>query len=127
MAYTLKPYQAQVATTSGFDALLAAWLIVSPFLVGFGYSAAAVTNNIVCGGVALILAIPRFMGSYREAWMSWIDCVIGVWVLISPWALGFAHNRGAMMNNLLTGIAMAALACWSALAHVSAGGESRQT
>jgi hypothetical protein len=110
-------YEAQVVTGSGLDAAVAAWLLLSPLFVGVAYVAAALTNNIVCGCVILILAIPRFMGIYRQAWISWINCAIGLWVLISPWTLGFARHHAAMINNVVTGIVIAALACWSALAH----------
>lgn len=116
MPYALDRYEAQVATGSGLDAVAAAWLLFSPLYAGFATVGAALVNNIACGAVILILAIIRFMGGVRQTWMSWINCLIGVWVLISPWALGFSHNHAATTTNVATGIVIAAMAFWSAIA-----------
>ena len=56
------------------------------------------------------------MGAYREAGLSWVNCLIGLWCVISPWAIGFAGYRAATTNNVITGIVIAILAFWSAVA-----------
>src|SRR5262249_37568742 len=44
------------------------------------------------------------------AWEEWINLLLGLWVLVAPWALGFADNTGAMGNHVVVGIVVAALA-----------------
>jgi hypothetical protein len=92
------------------------WLLISPFVIGFAGLTAAMTNNVVCGAVVIVLAVTRFAGAYRQAWMSWINCLIGIWVLISPWVLAFTQYRNATTNNVIIGIVIAILAFWSAAA-----------
>ncbi len=45
-------------------------------------------------------------------WYGWIFVGLGVWVLISPWVLGFSALNLALGNNVLAGIAIIILAFW---------------
>lgn len=36
--------------------------------------------------------------------MSWIYLILGVWIFVSPWLLGFAENLMALWSNLLVGL-----------------------
>jgi hypothetical protein len=105
-----------VSTASGLDALAGVWLLISPFVIGFASLTSAMTNNVICGAVVIVLAVTRFAGASRQAWLSWINCLIGLWTLISPWVLGFAGYRAATTNNVIIGIVIAVLAFWSAAA-----------
>lgn len=117
MAYALQHrHEGQVVTASGLDVLAGVWLLISPFVIGFSDLATAMTNNVICGGIVIVLAAIRFLGAYRQSWLSWVNCLIGIWAIISPWALGFARNQDASTNNVITGIVIAVLAFWSAVA-----------
>ena len=41
---------------------------------------------------------------------SWINMTIGMWVLLSPWLLGFTESGGATWNAVLTGLAITMVA-----------------
>lgn len=112
---TITHRREQIMTASGLDALAGIWLLLSPFILRF-LPGAAVTNNVLVGIVIAILAIIRFSGAYEQAWISWINAILGVWVLISPWVLQFADHRVPTTNNVITGIVVIILATWSALA-----------
>ncbi len=44
------------------------------------------------------------------AWEDWVDMVLGVWLAMSPWILGFADSDvSATRNALFIGIAVAVL------------------
>ncbi len=43
------------------------------------------------------------------AWEDWVDMVLGAWLAISPWILGFTDNDAATRNALIIGIAVAVL------------------
>ncbi|MFH1162148.1 MAG: SPW repeat protein [Candidatus Jorgensenbacteria bacterium] len=45
-------------------------------------------------------------------WYGWTLVGIGIWILISPWALGFSALNLALGNNVLAGIAVIILAFW---------------
>jgi hypothetical protein len=40
-------------------------------------------------------------------WEDWAGAVIGVWLLASPWVLGYSHHFAATANAVLLGIALA--------------------
>ena len=93
------------------NAVLGAWLVLSPWAIGYQGQMTATSNAIVIG-VALIAAalgaifVPR-------AWEEWTEGALGLWLIVSPWALGFATLRGAMLTAVVSGIVIAALALWT--------------
>jgi hypothetical protein len=36
-------------------------------------------------------------------WEDWLGVALGIWLLISPWTLGYAESSGATMNALFLG------------------------
>ena len=48
---------------------------------------------------------PRIIRDRKE----WIACVLGLWIAVSPWVLGFQHTV-AMFINLAVGLSIAYLA-----------------
>ncbi|MEJ8848543.1 SPW repeat protein [Variovorax rhizosphaerae] len=92
------------------NAALGVWLILSPWLVGFQDLETPTMNAVAVGillGAAALGAtfVPR-------AWEEWTEGALGLWMVISPWALGFASMRDPMMNAVVTGIAVVVLAVW---------------
>ena len=71
-------------------------------------------NSIIFGIVVAILAASRFSGS-AGPWASWVDALIGVWLIVSPWVYGYSGSRWEW-NSIVIGIIMAVLGTWSALA-----------
>jgi hypothetical protein len=108
-------YRRQVQTASGLDVLAGVWLLISPFVLAF-YSQAATTNNVILGIVIAAIAAIRFFGAFDAAWLSWINAVLGLWVLLSPWILGFSQFNVPTGNNIILGVIVIVLASWSALA-----------
>jgi hypothetical protein len=115
MAYAIH-HRGQVATASGLDILAGIWLLISPFVLAFSRVTGAMANDVVLGIVIGVLAAIRFFGAYRQTWLSWINALLGVWVLISPWVVGYSFNHVALTINVVLGIIVIILACWSALA-----------
>jgi hypothetical protein len=113
---TIAAHRAQVQTASGLDVLAGIWLIISPFIIGYGALTGATTNDVILGIVIGILAAIRFFGAYEAAFISWINVILGIWVLISPWVIGYSTHTGALANNIVMGIIVIILAAWSALA-----------
>ena len=42
-------------------------------------------------------------------WLSGINALFGIWVIISPWALGFSHTTNATMSCVICGIVVLVL------------------
>ena len=93
------------------NALLGAWLVISPWLMGYEDMPMALFNALIVG-IALIAAalgaifVPR-------AWEEWTECGLGVWLMASPWLLGFAAMESVMLTAVLTGLVIVVLALWT--------------
>src|SRR5262245_41275837 len=87
--------------------ILGAWLFVTPWFYDFAGGAAG-WNAWIMGGLIALLAIAA-LAAFAE-WEEWINLLLGLWVLVAPWALGFAENVSAMGNHAVVGIVVAVLA-----------------
>jgi hypothetical protein len=43
------------------------------------------------------------------SYLPWVSFILGVWLMISPWTLGFTANSAAFGNNMLVGGLIAVL------------------
>lgn len=92
------------------NAVAGAWLIVSPWVLGFqGISPAMwtmVATGIVLGAVALgATFVPK-------QWEEWTEVALAVWLAASPWLVGFAAMETAMVNAVLVAALILVLALW---------------
>lgn len=44
--------------------------------------------------------------------MRWLQVVLGLWLMLSPWLLGYESISVMMWNNLLIGIALVLTGLW---------------
>jgi hypothetical protein len=105
----------QIVLASGGNLILGLWLIVAPFVLTFTGSSAR-GDDIILGIVIAVIAACRVFGAYRSPWLSWANALLGIWVIISPWILGFSGKAQPTWNNVIVGIAITILAVWSAVA-----------
>lgn len=95
------------------NAVLGVGVVLSPWALGFQDMTMAMANAVVIG-LALIAAalgaifVPR-------AWEEWTEVGLGLWLIVSPWALGFNTHYQATMYALVFGVVIAALALWTLL------------
>ncbi|MGH8228039.1 MAG: SPW repeat protein [Steroidobacteraceae bacterium] len=111
---TRHDYGAQARAASGINVLLGIWLIISPWV--FGYASAddqAMWNAVSTGGLVLILAATRYAQPHTGSGMSWVNFLLGLWAIASPWVFVYANQGSAMWNNVATGIVIALIAIWS--------------
>ena len=93
------------------NAVVGAWLLASPWAVGYASDAVA-TGNAVLVGLALVagalgaILVPR-------AWEEWSEAALGAWLVVSPWVLGFAGQTDARMSAVSLGAVVVALALWT--------------
>ena len=102
------------------NALLGAWLILSPWVLGWQDHVAVVANCTVIGLALVAAALGAIF--LPRAWEEWTEGALGAWMVISPWVLGFSTLRDATSNAILTGIVILALALWVLLTDKEFGG-----
>lgn len=91
--------------------VLGAWLIVSPWALAHQGEAVPTWNAVVLG--LLIAAAAIWEMVQVKAWQEWANVVFGLWLIASPWVLGFAAVTAAMYNAVIIGIIAAVLALWA--------------
>ena len=77
-------------------------LAISPWLASFTSEAVASSNAVLCG--LLMLSFTAAAMLQVRDWRSWMNLVPGVWVLLSPWILGFATHIAAGAIHFLIGL-----------------------
>src|SRR5262245_17986387 len=73
-----------------YNLFLAAMLFVSPWLFRLTNEPGKVdlwVTSIIIGLVSLAAII-----AYRD-WEEWLNVLMGLWLIVSPWLLGFPHTR----------------------------------
>jgi hypothetical protein len=96
--------------------ILGIWVLISPFVLSL-ILPRMIWNNVVIGIVVGILAIIRANARNHPGW-SWLNVILGIWLIISPFVFGLVTGAG-MWNNIVLGIIIAALALGNASARMS--------
>jgi hypothetical protein len=79
--------------------LIGAWMIVSPFVIGFSHHLAGTANNIAVG-IALILLT---LGSTMNGLLRAAIALLGAWMYASAFILG-VPSEAYLLNNLILAV-----------------------
>lgn len=93
------------------NCLLGLWFVLSPWVVGYQGTSAAVASAIVLGILMIIAAFGAMM--IPKAWEEWSQVVLGVLMIIAPWVVQFSADADAMRTSVITGIVTLILALWT--------------
>ncbi len=100
--------------------LLGVWLIASPWALGFTDIPYALWNAYGLGAIVAVAAAAALLAFHE--WEEWVSMVLGVWLVISPWILGFAATAfaaevatvyAATWNFVFAGALVIGLASWA--------------
>lgn len=91
--------------------LLAVCLFLSPWVIGFVADRTPSWNAWLAGIVLGAFAIMT-LSAFAE-WEEWVNMVVGLWLIVSPWLLGFMANTHAMWTHVILGICTAAVSAWA--------------
>ena len=86
--------------------ILGAILFVSPWM--FGFDAGKVSENAYVAGILIAILAIAALAAFA-VWEEWLNLVVGLWTLVSPWVLGFPGTT-AMTVHVVIGAAVAILA-----------------
>jgi len=95
------------------------WEGLAPFILGYSGYVPALWNAIIVGVLLIILAawsaLTNDLGTKRA--LDWINVVIGAWLVISPFVLGYtaAGIVAGVWNAIIVGIVVIILEIWAAL------------
>ena len=89
-----------------YKLLLALFLFVTPWL--FAYTNEEVKIDLWVSSAAIVVLSFAALIAFSY-WEEWLNFLIGLWLVVSPWVLGFAHTR-AMHYSIGIGAVVAFLA-----------------
>lgn len=90
--------------------VLGFWLFLSPWF-GLGEMQSAAWNSWIFGLALAVISISAL--SRPQTWEEWTNLVIGIWLIIAPFVLGFSVETGAMWNHIIVGLLVGADALWA--------------
>lgn len=81
------------------------WLIISPFILGYSATNAAMNNDVIVGVIVGVLALITIIWARQTAsWLSWIIALVGIWEIAAPFLLGYTSTTSAAWNGVILGI-----------------------
>jgi hypothetical protein len=99
---------------------LGLWVIASPWIIKHvmatpsapgGVTEIAMWNHYAVGLGVVIMAV---VAAYAwRAWAEWANVVLGAWLLVSPWLLGFSGSADLMWNAVGAGAFIVLFAGWT--------------
>jgi hypothetical protein len=92
--------------------ILGIWLFLSPWILGFHNSMTGDSWNFWIIGVAFFVFGIAALNT-RTLWEEWVNLVLGIWLIISPWVLRYSNVATARDDAVVVGIIVAVLSIWA--------------
>ncbi len=115
-------YEGHVRAASVLSLLAGLWLFVSPYVLGFStyyYDFASWTVHAVAIAVIILSAI-RLLWPHGTEGISWVNAVIGLWLILSPFVWFLTGNFILMIDFIIVGALIVLFNVWGAMAHRAA-------
>ena len=91
--------------------VLAICLFISPWVIGFVGAMAPAWNAWIVGVLLGALALATL--SVFAEWEEWVNLVLGVWLIVSPWLLRFTADTHATATHVVLGVLVVAASAWA--------------
>ncbi|MER3537504.1 MAG: hypothetical protein C4298_05385 [Thermus sp.] len=82
--------------------VLGLWLLLSPWLLGYTSLTNALWNSVIVGILVALMALMHLRGG--PLWEEWVNLVLGIWLILSPWILGFSGMASPTWNAVIVGV-----------------------
>ncbi|ESX71646.1 hypothetical protein X759_21545 [Mesorhizobium sp. LSHC420B00] len=91
--------------------MIALWTLISPWVLvhlsmappsQIQISAGALWNFLVVGLIMMVISIAQLMAS--TIWEGRINAAVGIWLIVSPWVVGFGSDLVLTWNAVAVGI-----------------------
>ena len=78
-----------------YNLFLAAVLFISPWLFKLTNSQGKI-DLWITSAIIVVLSLAAMI-AYRD-WEEWLNVLMGAWLIVSPWLLGFPHTRAMHLS-----------------------------
>lgn len=89
---------------------LGLWLFVSPWALDYAHTAAAWNAYVMGAGIVVFAAIAAYV---PKAWEEVINTLLGVWLVLSPFVVGFTGMAGVALHTAVIGVLVIGFAVWA--------------
>ena len=86
-------------------------LLLSPWYLSYAAETYAAWNAWLAGAAVTLIAVTALFAFHQIE--EWANIVLGLWAMISPWALGFSAVGAATWAHGIAGLVVAVLAAVS--------------
>jgi SPW repeat len=93
---------------NNLNVLIGTFLFFSPWVFAYRDEQAAPWNAWTSGALLAIVAFSTLF--YLKRWEEWLNLLIGSWISVSPWLLGFSHHSTATGIHVIVGIGAGVIA-----------------
>ena len=99
-------------------AVAGVWEILAPFVIGYSTVTGGLVDALVLGAVLLALGLWTALSRSETTiqFLSWIDAVLGVWLIVAPFIVAYSGSTGALVNDIIVGAVVLVVEVWGALA-----------
>ena len=87
--------------------ILGAFLFFSPWI--FAFEGGKVSQNATIAGIIIVVLAIAALSAFA-VWEEWLNLIVGLWALVSPWVLGFQGSTTPRMVHVIVGALVAILA-----------------
>jgi hypothetical protein len=89
---------------SWVNILIGIWLIVAPWVIGYSVGSAR-AEDVLLGIAISLVALWSLSVTASATTPGWVNLILGIWVAIAPWAIGYSALAGrAATNAVIMGI-----------------------
>lgn len=91
--------------------LLGLLIFLSPWYLQL-FTLHASSWNVWCSGIVILIVSLWSLGLPESPILQWANVILGLWVFISPWAIGYWDFAGQAWSSWTMGILVALLSGW---------------
>lgn len=92
--------------------ILGIWLFFSPWILRFYPEMPTASWNFFVLGIAFVV-FAAFGLNLRTLWEEWVNLILGIWMIISPWVLQYSGNTTPRYDAIVVGVIVAVMAIWA--------------
>src|ERR1041385_3573172 len=99
--------QRHTANGNWINVVLGIWVVISPFVLTFARTEAALWNNVATGLAVMLVALSRGFGNPQGGRV--LNILLGIWLVLSPFVLA-VYAPVFLWNNIILGVIIALFA-----------------
>lgn len=90
------------------------WLVISGYFMAMGFF----STTVIIGVLVAFFGLIELSNAESTKWVSWVNGILGAWLLVSPMVISGLATR-VTWNNVILGLIILGVAVWSGMSSSS--------